>query len=83
MGVCDSVTLSLSDSEANEPPIISAACYGIGPKKFLGPIGQKSKNFHKNDIRLNKILNDCDQTNFNIGQLFSSHLVCLDGPIGH
>ena len=33
------VTLSLCDSEANKPPIISAAFHGIGPKKFLGPIG--------------------------------------------
>jgi hypothetical protein len=34
--------LWLCDSVANKPPIISAACSGIWPKKILGPIGQKS-----------------------------------------
>ena len=34
--------LSVCDSEANKPPIISAACHGIGPKKISSPIGQKS-----------------------------------------
>ena len=37
-----SVTLSLCDSKANKPPIVSAVCHGIGPKFFLGLIGQKS-----------------------------------------
>ena len=39
--LCDSVTLSLCHSVANKPPIISAACGGIGPKFFLGLIGKK------------------------------------------
>jgi hypothetical protein len=34
--------LSLCDSVANKPPIISAACSVIGPKFFLRPFGQKS-----------------------------------------
>ena len=43
-----------------------------------------AKILHKNDPHLNKILKDSDQkistlANF---QLFSSHLVCIDGPVG-
>ena len=42
LGVCHSVTLWLCNSVANKPPLISAACHGIGQKKNLGLIGQKS-----------------------------------------
>ena len=47
--------------------------------------GDKSKFFTKMAPHLDKILNDSNQKNSTLAnfQLFSSHLVCIDGPIGH
>ena len=48
-------------------------------------VGEFIEIRHKKILPTHKILNDSDQkistlANF---QLFSSHLVCIDGPIGH
>ena len=55
---------------------------------LVGPVLRAKKTptfFHKNGPHLNKILDDSDQIFLTLPnfQLFSSHLVCIDGPIGN